>query len=207
MKSSPQSQTQKPKFIIRVRLIGGETESFAPANETEAQRIWEQIEPARLFASGRLILAGDHSKSVFVSEHILRVDFIQDRYACWEFPGGYSDIVELSEKEFRKNAHLDQPKKMAKRQQPTPAGDLLVSFLKFNMMDGSSLYLMAEFAVGLPIENQSFMKFLLGKGGVHFRLRGGGFGVLNLANLVSYTVYPGVAELPSDAWLVEPFKF
>jgi len=35
-------------------------------------------------------------------------------------------------------------------------------------------------------------------------LRGGGIGILNLANLVAYTVYPGVAQIPADSWLAEP---
>ena len=36
------------------------------------------------------------------------------------------------------------------------------------------------------------------------RLRGGGIGILNLANLAGSTVYPGVAQIPADAWLAEP---
>ena len=33
------------------------------------------------------------------------------------------------------------------------------------------------------------------------RLQGGGQGFLNLSNLVGYTVYPGVPEIPSDSWM------
>jgi hypothetical protein len=63
---------------------------------------------------------------------------------------------------------------------------------------------MIEIPVKLPAESQSFMHFMLSKGSVHMRLRGGGIGVLNLANLVAYAVYPGVAQIPADAWLAEP---
>ena len=42
------------------------------------------------------------------------------------------------------------------------------------------------------------------KASVHMRLRGGGIGVVNLANLAGYTVYPGVAQIPADSWLAEP---
>jgi hypothetical protein len=178
-------------------------ESFA-ADETQARKIWEGIEPARLFASPRFVLAGAHFKSVFVSAQVLRVDFLQKTYQCWQFPGGYADIVELSEEEFKKHAHLDQPKQMAKREQPTPVGDLLVSFLKLHMAGGRPIFLMAEFPAKLPAENQSFMQFLLSKGGFHMRLREGGIGVVNLALLTGYTVYPGVAQVPIDTWLVEP---
>ncbi|PYV62551.1 MAG: hypothetical protein DMG97_40125, partial [Acidobacteria bacterium] len=65
-------------------------------------------------------------------------------------------------------------------------------------------FVMIEIPVKLPAESQSFMQFMLSKGAIHMRLRGGGIGVLNLANLAGYTVYPGVAQIPADAWLAEP---
>ena len=72
------------------------------------------------------------------------------------------------------------------------------------MRGGRPLFVMVEIPVKLPAESQSFMQFMLSKASVHMRLRGGGIGVLNLANLAAYTVYPGVAQLPTDAWLAEP---
>jgi hypothetical protein len=48
------------------------------------------------------------------------------------------------------------------------------------------------------------MQFLLSKTGFHVRLCRGGIGVVNLANLAGYTVYPGVAEIPGDSWIAEP---
>ena len=204
MKITSLGKIKKPTFAIRVHLTDGSTASFAPTDEAEAQKLWDKIEPSRLFAQSRLVLAGKYSKSVFATAHVLRVDFIQDTYECWKFPGGYSDVVELTEAEFRKLAHLDQVELMAKREQPTPVGDLLVSFLKLHLTGARPLFLMIEFPVGLPVENQSFMQFLLSKGGFHLRLRGGGIGVVNLAHLAGYTVYPGVAEVPADTWFAEP---
>jgi hypothetical protein len=191
-------------MVIRVHRIDGSVESFAQTDEAAVQRLWQKIEPSRLFAQPRIVLAGEYSKSVFVTAQIVRVDFVRESKQCWEFAGGYSDIVELSESEFRKNARLDQPELMAKRTQHTPVGDMLVSFLKLHVTGGNSVFVMAEFPVKLPAENQSFMRFLLSKGAFHMRLRGGGVAVVNLANLVGYTVYPGVAEVPADSWLTEP---
>ncbi len=204
MKPNVRTEPTKPEFVIRVHLTDGSLESFAVVNKTEAQRIWEAVDPSRLFAQPRLVIAGEHFKSVFVTAQILRVDFLNEIYECWAFPGGYADVVELSESEFKKHAHLDRPDQMAKRNQPTPVGDLLVSFLKLNMTGGKPLFLMTEFPVKLPAENQSFMHFLLSKGGFHMRLRGGGTGVVNLAHVAGYTVYPGVAQVPGDTWYAEP---
>src|SRR2546427_2228650 len=198
------STSSNPILTIRFHLTDGSVHSFVQTDDAVAHKIWESIDPARLFAHPRIVIGSDHSKAVFVSAETIRVDFLQDSFQCWEFPGGYSDIVELSEEEFRKHAHLDQPALMAKREQRTPAGDLLVSFVKLQMRGGHPLFVMVEIPVKLPAESQSFMQFMLSKAAVHMRLRGGGIGVLNLANLAAYTVYPGVAQIPADAWLAEP---
>ncbi len=191
-------------MLIRVYLADGSVESFAQPDEARAKALWDSLDPLRLFAQQRVVIAGVASKSVFVGSEIVRIDFVQQFCPCWQFPQGYSDIVELSEADFRRNAHLDQPGLMTKREQHTPVGDLLVSFLQLRFEHSAPLFLMVEASVKLPAENQSFMRFLLSKTGFHMRLRGGGVGVVNLAHLAGYTVYPGVAQVPSDAWLAEP---
>ena len=193
-------------MLVRVHLTDGSVESFTQADEATARKTWESLDPVRLFVQPRLVIAGAYSKSVFVGPEIVRIDFVQHFCPCWKFPQGYSDVVELSEADFRKNAHLDEPELMPKREQCTPVGDLLVSFLKLQFRRTAPLFLMAELSVKLPVENQSFMRFLLSKTGFHMRLRGGGVGVVNLAQLAGYTVFPGVAQIPSDAWLAEPIQ-
>jgi len=195
-----------PAMIVRIHLADGSTESFVQSDEAIAKKVWESIDPVRVFGQQRLVIAGTHSKSVFVGSEIVRIDFIQHFCPCWQFPEGYSEVVELSEADFRKHAHLDQPELMPKREQATAVGDLLVSFLKLQFKSGQPIFLMVEFSVKLPAENQSFMRFLLSKTGFHMRLRGGGIGVVNLAHLAGYTVYPGVAQVPFDSWLAEPIK-
>jgi hypothetical protein len=204
MKMNTQESASKPGLTIRFHLTDGSVHSFVQADDTAARKLWEDVEPVRLFARARIVVGSEHSKAVFVSAEIVRVDFLHDSFQCWEFPGGYSDIVELSEEEFRKHAHFDEPARMAKRDQPTPVGDLLVSFVKLHMRGGRPLFVMVEVPVKLPAESQSFMQFMLSKAAVHMRLRGGGIGVLNLANLAAYTVYPGVAQIPADSWPAEP---
>jgi hypothetical protein len=205
MTTTPQTNT-KPPLTIRFHLTDGSVHSFTQPDATINEKLWDAIEPSRLFAHQRIVVGSEHSKSVFVAAEIIRVDFLHDSFQCWEFPRGYSDIVELSEEEFRKHARLDDPSLMVKRDQPTPPGDPLVAFIKLQMRGGQPQFVMVEAAAKLPAESQSFMQFLLSKTAVHLRLRGGGIGVLNLANLAGYTVYPGVAQLPSDAWLGEPIS-
>jgi hypothetical protein len=204
MSTNPQANLSKPPLTIRFHLTDGSVHSFTQTDEAINEKLWDAIEPSRLFIHQRIVVGSEHSKSVFVSSEIIRVDFLHTSFQCWEFPRGWTDIVELSEEEFRKHARLDEPSLMVKRDQPTPPGDLLVSFVQLQMRGGRPLFVMVEGLTKLPAESQSFMQFLLSKTAVHMRLRGGGIGVVNLANLVAYTVYPGVAQIPADAWLAEP---
>jgi hypothetical protein len=189
---------------LRVHLSDGSVESFFQADQAKAQQIWSSIEPVHLFAQQRLVIAGNYSNSVFVCSEIVRLDLFEPACPCWQFPDGYSDIVEISEADFRKNAHLDQPGLMLPRERPIPVGDLLVFFVKLHFRSIPPIFLMAEFSAQLPAENQSFMRFMLSKTGFHMRLGGGGVGIVNLSHLSGFTAYPGTSQAPSDSWLAEP---
>src|SRR6266536_6379816 len=164
MTTDPQTNLSKPPLTIRLHLTDGSVHSFTQADAAINEKLWDDIDPSRLFAHQRIVIGSEHSKAVFVSAETIRVDFLHESFQCWEFPGGYSDIVELSEAEFRKHAHLDEPAQMAKRQHSTPVGDLLVSFVKLQMRGGCPRFVMVEIPVKLPAENQSFMQFMLSKG-------------------------------------------
>ncbi|MCI0533871.1 MAG: hypothetical protein L0Y58_01100 [Verrucomicrobia subdivision 3 bacterium] len=193
-------------LTIRFHLTDGTTRTFTQADTAINEKLWDDIDPSRLFARPRIVIGSEHSKSVFVAAETIRVDFHHDSFQCWNFPGGYSDIVEVSEEEFRKGARLDEPSLRTKRDRPMAPGDLLLSFVKLQMRGGQPLFAKVQALAKLPAESQSFMQFLLSKAAVHMRLRDGGIGVVNLANLVGYTVYPGVAQIPADSWLAEPIS-
>ena len=198
------SLTNNSGVPLRIYLSDGSVETFIQPDKAKAQQIWLSTEPARLFAQPRLIIAGTYSKSVFVCSEIVRLDFLDPTCACWKLPEDYSDIVELSPTDFAKLAHLDQPELMPKREHSTPVGDLLVSFAKLHFRNHPPIYVRFENSVKLPAESQSYMRFLLSKTGFQMRLANGGVSVVNLAHLAGYTVYPGVAQVPADAWQAEP---
>ena len=71
--------------------------------------------------------------------------------------------MELSEEEFRHRTHLDQPALMAKREEQSSAGDLLVSFVRLHMRGSRPLFAAIQIPVKLPAESQSFMQFCFRK--------------------------------------------
>lgn len=204
MAAKTEAEFSDKPLTIRVHLTDGSVHPFTQTDATISEKLWKTIEPARLFAQRRIVVGSEHSKSVFVTAEVNRVDFVHESFERWEFPRGYTDIVELSEEEFRQHARLDEPSQRIRRDRPNLVGDLLVSFIKLHLRGREPLFVMVEIFAKLPAENQGVMQFLLSKAGVHMRLRDGGLGVINLANLVGYTTYPGIAQIPADSWLAEP---
>jgi hypothetical protein len=203
----PEVSNGHPALQVRFQFVDGSDAVFVQSDTKAAENILRRINPAHLFSQSRIVLADDYSKSVFVCSHMNRVDFIFDGDGFSHIPWDHADIVELTENEFRKHVPANDPSRLQKRARPQRVGDLLVSFLNLRMRGGGHVYLMNEILVKLPAESQSYMQRLLSKGTLGIRLAGGGHSVLNLANLIGYTVYPGVVEVPEDTWMAQPRPF
>src|SRR5438876_1836289 len=202
LSTKPHSQINAaPPLEIRFQFVDGSVANFFQSDPEIAENIWSRINVAHLFTRPRIVVADDYSKSVFLSSQINRIDFLFAGSDFSKIPTDHAELVELGEEEFREHVPLDDPTRMEKRVQPRRVGDLLVSFLHLRMRGGSNIYLMNETLIKLPVENHSFMQRLLSGGCYSIRLQGGGQGFLNLSNLLGYTVYPGVPEIPSDAWM------
>ena len=68
------------------------------------------------------------------------------------------------------------------------------------MTGGNRIFLAAKIKVGLPAERLQRVRSLFSGGAVHFRMPQGGIAILNLNNLVRFTLNPGPDVTPSDAW-------
>ena len=202
LSTKPHSQINAaPPLEIRFQFVDGSVANFFQSDPEIAENIWSRINVAHLFTRPRIVVADDYSKSVFLASQINRIDFVFEGSDFSKIPNDHAELVELSEEDFRERVPLDDPSRLERRVQPRHVGDLLVSFLHLRMRGGSHIYLMNEALVKLPVENHSFMQRLLSGGSYSIRLQGGGQGFLNLSNLLGYTVYPGVPEIPSDSWM------
>ena len=202
LSTKPLSQINAaPPLEIRFQFVDGSVANFFQSDPEIAENIWSRINVAHLFTRPRIVVADDYSKSVFLASQINRIDFVFEGSDFSKIPNDHAELVELSEEDFRERVPLDDPSRLERRLQPRHVGDLLVSFLHLRMRGGSHIYLMNEALVKLPVENHSFMQRLLSGGSYSIRLQGGGQGFLNLSNLLGYTVYPGVPEIPSDVWM------
>ena len=194
----------RPALEIRFQFVEGSEETYVQSDPGIAAKILNEISPPLLFSHYRIVVADDYSKSVFVCSQLNRVDFVFEGDGISRIPQDHEDMVELSEVDFNKRVRLDNPAGLQKRQQPRRVGDLVFSYLYLRMRGGNKVYLLKESVVKLPVDNQSYTHRLLSKGTLGVRLPGGGVGFVNLANLVGYSVNPGVADAPTDTWIAEP---
>ncbi len=184
--------------------MDGSSETFIQPDAEAAEVIRQRTNSSNLFTQSRIVVADDYSKSVFVCAQVNRVDLVFNGSGHSRIPVDHYDLVELTEAEFHQCVPLNDLDLLQRRDRQLKVGDLMVSFLHLKMKGGCHVYLMREALVKLPAESQSFMQRFLSRGTYGIRLREGGHGLLNLQNLIGYTVYPGVPELPADTWMAQP---
>jgi len=185
---------------IRIHTQSGTVETFFQDNPTLVAAVLKGIQSTKVFASEVITIGGDYSITTFLSARVNRVDFIGPETPVWKHPDDILDVVELSEDEFRERSHLDDPTRLPRRRSPKQTGQSTLVFVEVEMAGGARLFLAAKIKVGLPAERLQRLRLLFYATAVHFRLREGGTAILNVKNLVRFTLNPGPDVTPIDAW-------
>jgi len=185
---------------ILIHSQGGSVETFSQDNPALAARILKGIQPTKVFTGDIITIAGDHSLTTFVASRVNRVDLIAEDLPLWEQPSDILEVVELPEDDFRERSHVNDPARLERRQSPKRTGEFAVVFVEVEMTGGSRIFLAAEIQVALEAERLQRLHMLFTAPAAHFRLLQGGISILNLKNLVRFTVYPGPDVTPLGAW-------
>jgi hypothetical protein len=185
---------------IRIHTQSGSVETFFQDNAGLIATILKSIRSTKVFASNIITIAGEYSLTTFVAPRVNRVDLIDEALPLWKYPEDILDVVELSEEEFRERSHLNDPARLERRRSPKQTGEFALVFAEVEMTGGTRIFLAAKIKVGLPAERLQRLRTLFSAAAVHFRMRQGGTAILNLQNLVRFTLNPGPDVTPIDAW-------
>jgi len=188
------------KMEIRIHTCGGSVESFFQDNPALAARILKGIQSRSLFTGDIITIAGDYSLTTFVASRVNRVDLIAEALPLWKHPADILDVAELSEDEFRERSHVNDPARQQRRRSPKRTGEFAMVFVEVELTGGDRIFLAAKISVPLEAERLHRLRMLFSSPAVHFQLRLGGTAILNLKNLVRFTLYPGPDVTPIDAW-------
>ena len=185
---------------IRIHTQSSLVETFYQDNPALIASILKGIQPSKVFANNVITIAGDYSLTTFVSSRVNRIDFITEDVASLKQPEDILDVVELSEDEYLERSHLNDPARLEQRRNPRHTGESARIFAEVEMSGGTRIFLAAKIRVGLPAERLQRLHALFTATAAHFRMRQGGIAILNLKNLVRFTLNPGPDVTPSDAW-------
>ncbi len=185
---------------ILIHTQGGSVETFFQDDPALVARILKGIQPAKVFTRDIITIAGDYSLTTFVASRVNRVDFIAEDLPPWEYPADILYVVELSEDDFRERSHVNDPARLERRRSPKRTGEFAVVFVEVEMTGGDRIFLAAEIQVGLEVERRQRLHMLFSAPAVHFRLLQGGISILNVKNLVRFTINPGPDVTPMGAW-------
>jgi hypothetical protein len=191
---------QNHTMEIRIHTRSGSIESFFQDNPADVATILKRIQSTKVFGSEIITIAGDYSLTTFVPSQINRVDLMTEDAPPWKYPPGISDVVELSEDEFREGSHLNDPARLERRRTPKQTGEFALVFVDVEMTGGSRIFLASKITVGLPAERLQRLRTLFSSAALHFRRPQGGTSILNLKNIVRFTINPGPDATPTDAW-------
>ncbi len=197
---STERHSRMHNMEIRIHTQSGSVETFFQDNPTLVAPILKGIQSTKVFATNIITIAGDYSLTTFVTSRVNRVDLINEDLPLWKWPDDILDVFELSEDEFRERSHLNDPARLEPRWSPKQTGECGVVFVEVEMTGGTRIFLAGKITVGLPAERLQWMRILFSGAAVHFRMRQGGTAILNLKNLVRFTLNPGPDVTPSDAW-------
>ncbi|PWU11948.1 MAG: hypothetical protein C5B50_22320 [Verrucomicrobia bacterium] len=185
---------------IRIHTQSGSVERFFQDDPVLVKAMLKSIHSTKVFATNLITIAGDYSLTTFVVSNVNRVDLVTGDFASWKYPGGILDVIEVSEGEFRERSHLDNPVLLEPRRSPKQTGEFAVVFVEVEMTGGSRIFLAAKIMIGLPAERLQLLRGLFSAAAIHFRMPEGGTAILNLKNLVRFTLNPGPDVTPIDAW-------
>jgi len=174
-------------LLIHIYGIDGSTRSFV---QTEPRFITETLaglDPGRIFLPDRVTLNVDDSPIAFIPPLVTRVDLVTDRLTVWDFPFVLGAPHELTEAAF-------QQQLCDVRQQWRSARDESLMLLEIQMVSGLRCFLQMNVVAGVREEQIRQFFSLLRKRSLIFGLRAAGIGILNLANMVRFTVHPDPDE-------------
>ncbi len=191
-----------PALQIQVHFEDGRVTKFVQAEPMRASAIISHLVPARLFIAKQLILAGTNSLSAIQTAFVVSVDFISDSLPKWEFLYNARDIEQVEEAVFRSDF---KPENYG----PVIPPAVIEIFAEIELVSGKRMFVRMKLPIEQPnlqpIEMAMFLQNLIASHGFYFRRLGGGLTVINPAQIVRFTFYPGPAHesVPANAWQAE----
>jgi hypothetical protein len=191
-----------PSYLeIHVHGIDGHVAAFVQKDPGAAGRLLEHIQPGRVFTQGHLTIASEHSITFFPCAAVARIDLVMDGFPDWPFYHGVSNVMEITEEEFRERYRPEE-------REAEPPNALVARFAGLELTNGERVLVEvhAREIPRTPVDQAMFVQQILSAPSLYARRLGGGAVLLNPAHILRMAVYPGPPETPPNAWAADPLN-
>jgi hypothetical protein len=188
-------------------LANGEKIQFTVTDAEAAQHIVTQITSGRLFARPNLIIASKRSLLISRTANVVRLDLDGDGLdGLLTLDGLGADVnrAEISREEWEERALRSEISDATRADIVRTPGKPVSTFGQLAMFSGTSVFLRYDLRAPTVLDQRRFLNEFFNNSVFSFRNQTGGVGLVNPANIVSATYYPG-GEPPIDAWSVGDF--
>ena len=186
---------------IHVHLVNGSISRFVQDEPVEIDRILNHIHPEKVFNQPTIVIAGRHSMTALPTSAVARIDFVMDGFPGWEFHRNLKDAVQITHEELRER-YIPIAETSTRTDMAVPEGEVVTAFAEAELMGGERLYVEVQLTADrrTPLERGMLLHQIFTGSSLYARRRGGGGILINPANVVRITLYPGPPETPPNAW-------
>lgn len=191
--------SESTHLVIRVHLADARIVTFAVADEREANRILEGINPKKFFDQGPLVMGCAESLTAFQTSLVVQVELISDELPSWPFHHNVRVVREVSSQMYR---DLYASHKKADPQ----FGAVVQAFSIIELSNGERLYLALEInsnpAISplTPLDHHVFLQQMFASGGMHVLRHNKGVILINPTHVARLEMHPGPGEVPPGGW-------
>jgi hypothetical protein len=184
---------------IYVHTADGEEHRFYVDDQQEINRQLQQLVPGKLYMQKQFIVAGSYFMAGFSSAEVTRVDFTHKLFETKIPPSEGREISEISDKEMARRClpRFNDPKRSEINTRP---GELLETYGEFGTVDGKRVCCRITAKAGGPLDQRQFVQNITMGQGFTIRRMGGGLIILNPELISRWALYPGLPEVPTNAW-------
>jgi len=189
---------------IHISLTNGTVHRFAQPDHLAFAKYLVHLQPAKVFTTTQILLAGTNSMHGFHVSGVERIDLLVDSLPdYWTAPPHLVQTEELTRSEFE--SIVGTTPKGSLSHSKAAEGDIVASYAEIELASGNRAYIRLHIRVRNAIEQKNTIQHILSQSAMWFRRAERGFVLLNVANIVRYGLYPGPAVAPATAWPMDRF--
>ncbi len=189
----------KPPLKIHVHLNGGSIQCFEQQDPELAEKTLAGLDPGRFFGEQKLTIAGDHHTTIFPTRTVSLVEFVTDEPPEWKFvPYNIKNVVLMTSDLFRQRVDAIIADGSIDRLRTMQEGEEFVGYVSMDLASRQTVHVGIH-GVAMPeaMRTGTIDRFLA-MPSFHAH-REGVLALINMANVLSFSAFPGPAEITYGA--------